>query len=122
VNLLWNTTVEEIKGDRQVRTLALENNVNGEKTEIDVDAVFVQVGEVPNSAVAKACGIKTDDAGYIKTNMKQETNLPGFYAAGDVTTHPIKQVGTAVGQGITATLEAYNYINSLHKKQLAKPL
>ena len=118
INVLWNTVVEEIKGDRQVRILTLKNNVTCEKTEFNTDAVFVQVGEVPNSAVAKASGIETDEAGYIKINIKQETNLSGFYAAGDVTTHPIKQVGTAVGQGITAALEAYNYINNLHTKTI----
>jgi thioredoxin reductase (NADPH) len=110
VNVLWNTEIEEIKGDKQVKTVALKNNVAGEKLEVAVDAVFVQVGETPNSAVAKAFGVETDGAGYIKINIKQETNILGVYAAGDVTTHPVKQVGTAVGQGITAALEAYSYI------------
>ncbi|MDR0318456.1 MAG: thioredoxin-disulfide reductase [Nitrososphaerota archaeon] len=110
VAVLWNAEVEEIKGDRQVRSVALKNSDTGEKTEFAVDAVFVQVGEVPNSAVAKAVGVETDAAGYIKINIKQETNFAGVYAAGDVTTHPVKQVGTAVGQGITAALQAYSYI------------
>jgi thioredoxin reductase (NADPH) len=117
VNVVWNTEVEEIKGDRQVRTVALKNNLTGEKTELAVDAVFVQVGEAPNSTVAKASGLETDEAGYIKINIKQETNIPGVYAAGDVTTHPIKQVGTAVGQGITAALEAYGYIRRPYYKK-----
>jgi len=113
VNIIWNTEVEEIKGDHQVKTLTLKNNITGEKTEFNVDAIFVQIGEVPNSTVAKTFGVETDNANYIKINLKQETNLSGIYAAGDVTTHPIKQVGTAVGQGITAALQAYNYIHSL---------
>ena len=113
VNVLWNTEVEEIKGDRQVRALVLKDNVTDKKTEFEVDAIFVQVGEIPNSTVAKLSGIDTDTAGYIKINLKQETNISGIYAAGDVTTHPVKQVGTAVGQGITAALEAYNYISQL---------
>jgi thioredoxin reductase (NADPH) len=116
VNVLWNTEVEEIKGDKQVRAVSLKNNVTGEKTELNVDAVFVQIGEVPNSAVAKLSGVETDTAGYIKINLKQETNILGIYAAGDVTIHPVKQVGTAVGQGITAALEAYNYISQLYVK------
>jgi thioredoxin reductase (NADPH) len=110
VDVLWNTEVEEIKGEQQVKSVVLKNNVTGEKTEINIDAVFVQVGETPNSAVAKTSGVETDEAGYVKINIKQETNILGVYAAGDVTTHPIKQVGTAVGQGITAALQAYNYI------------
>jgi thioredoxin reductase (NADPH) len=111
VDVLWNTKVEEIKGDRQVKTVVLKNSLTGEKTEINVDAVFVQVGEVPNSVVAKVSGVETDEAGYIKINIKQETNILGVYAAGDVTTHPIKQVGTAVGQGITAALQAFHALN-----------
>lgn len=117
VKVLWNTEVEEIKGDRQVRTVSLKNNVTDEKTEMQVDAVFVQVGEAPNSQVAKAAGLETDETGYIKINLKQETNIPGVYAAGDVTTHPVKQVGTAVGQGITAALEAYGYIRRPYYKK-----
>ncbi len=117
VNVLWNTEVEEIKGDRQVRTVTVKNNKTGEKTELVVDAVFVQVGEAPNSEAAKAAGVETDEAGYIKINIKQETNIPGVYGAGDITNHPIKQVGTAVGQGITAALEAYAYIRRPYYKK-----
>ncbi|MCL2134434.1 MAG: thioredoxin-disulfide reductase [Candidatus Bathyarchaeota archaeon] len=117
VDVLWNTDVEEIKGDNQVKTITLKDSFTGKKTEFSVDAVFVQVGEVPNSEVAKVCGVETDDLGYIKISFRQETNISGVYAAGDVTTHPIKQIGTAVGQGITAALEAYNYIQNLSVKR-----
>jgi thioredoxin reductase (NADPH) len=51
-----------------------------------------------------------DEHGYVKTDIYQRTNVLGVYAAGDVTNHPVKQVGTAVGQGITAALEAYAYV------------
>jgi thioredoxin reductase (NADPH) len=117
INVLWNTQIEEIKGDRQVRSLTLKNTVTGETTELPIDAVFVQVGEAPNSTVAKASGVETNEAGYIKINIQQETNLSGVYAAGDVTTHPVKQVGTAVGQGITAALETYGYIRRPYYKK-----
>ncbi len=117
VNVLWNTEVEEIKGDKQVRTVTLKNNMTGEISELAVDAVFVQVGEAPNSQVAKAAGLETDEVGYIKINIKQETNLAGVYAAGDITNHPVKQVGVAVGQGITAALEAYAYVRRPYYKK-----
>ena len=118
VNVLWNTEVEEIKGDKQVRTVTLKNNVTGETSELAVDAVFVQVGEAPNSQVAKAAGLETDEVGYIKINIRQETNLAGVFAAGDITNHPVKQVGTAVGQGITAALEAYAYVRRPYYKKI----
>ena len=71
-------------------------------SELPVDAVFVQIGEAPNSQLAKAAEVETDEHGYIKVDVRQHTNLTGVFAAGDVTDQPIKQVGTAVGQGITA--------------------
>ncbi|HSQ49212.1 MAG TPA: FAD-dependent oxidoreductase [Candidatus Deferrimicrobiaceae bacterium] len=110
VNVLWNTEIQEIRGDKQVRSVVLMNSKTIQTTEIPIDAVFVQVGEAPNSQVAKASGVETDEHNYIKIDLRQKTNLPGVFAAGDITNHPVKQVGTAVGQGITAALEAYSYI------------
>jgi thioredoxin reductase (NADPH) len=110
VNVLWNTEIQEIRGDKQVRSVVLMNSKTIQTTEIPIDAVFVQVGEAPNSQVAKASGVETDEHNYIKIDIRQKTNLPGVFAAGDITNHPVKQVGTAVGQGITAALEAYSYI------------
>ena len=110
VNIMWNTEIQEIKGDKQVKTVTLIDNVTNKTSELAVDAVFVQVGEAPNSQLAKAAGVETDEHGYIKVDIHQQTNLQGVFAAGDVTDQPIKQVGTAVGQGITAALEAYSYI------------
>ena len=110
VQVFWNTEVREIKGEKLVTRVVLYNNKAGETKEIAVDAVFVQVGEAPNSHIARDAGIQVDRAGYIKTDIFQRTNMAGIYAAGDVTNHPVKQIGTAVGQGITAALEAYGYI------------
>jgi thioredoxin reductase (NADPH) len=110
VKIMWNTEVQEIKGDKQVRSVTLVDNITNKTTELPVDAVFVQIGEAPNSQLAKAAGVETDDHGYIKVDMRQQTNLAGVFSAGDVTNQLIKQVGTAVGQGITAALEAYSYI------------
>ena len=117
VTVLWNTEVQEIKGDKQVKAVTLIDNTTGKTSELAVDAVFVQVGEAPNSQLAKAAGVETNEHGYIKVNMTQHTNLPGVFAAGDVTDQPIKQVGTAVGQGITAALEAYSYIKRPYYKK-----
>jgi thioredoxin reductase (NADPH) len=122
VTTLWNTEIQEIKGDKQVKTVTIIDNITKQTSELAVDAVFVQVGEAPNSQIAKASGIETDEHGYIKIDMHQHTNLQGVFAAGDVTNHPIKQVGTAVGQGITAALEAYSYIRRPYYKNKEKGL
>jgi thioredoxin reductase (NADPH) len=110
VEILWNTEVREIRGDKVVQNVILLDKSTGETREMPVNGVFVQVGEDPNSKIAKDAGIALDQDDYIITDVHQQTNLEGAYAAGDVTSHPIKQVGTAVGQGITAALEAYGYI------------
>ena len=110
VEILWNTELKEVKGKDLVEKVTLFNNKTGDTWELDVDGVFVQVGEVPNSQLAREAGVKVDEGGYIVVDVRQRTNIAGVYAAGDVTNHPVKQVGTAVGQGITAALEAYGYV------------
>jgi thioredoxin reductase (NADPH) len=110
VEILWNTEVREIKGEKLVNMAVIFNRKTSETSELLVDGVFIQVGEDPNSQIAKEAGVAVNEEGYIIIDIFQRTNIPGVYAAGDVTNHPVKQVGTAVGQGITAALEAYGYI------------
>jgi len=110
LEILWNTEVKEIEGANVVGKALLFDNKTGETKDLEVDGVFIQVGEAPNSQLAKKAGVNVDGEGYIIVNVRQRTNIAGVYAAGDVTNHPVKQVGTAVGQGITAALEAYGYI------------
>ncbi len=109
VEFLWNSEVLEIKGNGVVQQAILKNNKTGKVTEINVDGVFVQVGEVPNTQVAKSVGVKLDEKRYIIVDVNQETNIQGIFAAGDVTNRPVKQVGTAVGEGIIAATEAFGY-------------
>jgi thioredoxin reductase (NADPH) len=110
VKVIWNTEVKEIKGEKTVKTAVLYDTKTGETRELHVDGVFVQIGESPNSQLAQESGVEVEDEGSIKIDIHQRTNIPGVYAAGDVTNHPVRQIGTAVGQGITAALEAYGYI------------
>jgi len=110
VEILWNTELKQIKGDVKVKSAVLFNNKTGETVEIDVAGVFVLVGEVPNSQVARESGVVVDKEGYIVVDERQRTNIEGVYAAGDVTINPVKQIGTAVGQGIVAAVESFGYI------------
>jgi len=110
VEILWNTEVKEIKGDTLVKTTIIYNNKTGETDTLEVDGVFVQVGEIPNSEFAKKAEINVDRAGYIVVDTHQRTNKEGVYAAGDITNRPVKQIGTAVGEGIIAATDAYGYI------------
>jgi len=110
VKILWNTELKEIMGDKKVVKAVLLSNKTGETTKIDVDGVFIQVGEVPNSEFAKEAGIAVDEGGYIIVDDRQRTSIDGVYAAGDVTKSPVKQIGTAVGQAIIAANEAFGHI------------
>ena len=110
VEILWNTELREIRGESLVESVKLYNNSTGEEWEMNVDGVFIQVGEKPNSEVAADAGVEVDEGGYIKVDRRQRTNIKGVYACGDVTNNPVKQIGTAVGQAIVAATEAYGYI------------
>ncbi|MEM1586618.1 MAG: thioredoxin-disulfide reductase [Candidatus Bathyarchaeia archaeon] len=110
IEILWNTEVKKIIGDNRVRGVVLYNNEKGEEFTLDVDGVFILIGEVPNSDFAKASGIEVNSESYIVVDSLQRTNVPGVYAAGDVTINPVKQIGSATGQAIVAAIEAYRYI------------
>jgi thioredoxin reductase (NADPH) len=110
IEVFMNTEVKEIIGEKMVKKVSLLNKQRGETEELPVDGVFVQVGETPNSQQAGEAGVAIDEDSYIIIDGLQHTNIEGVYAAGDVTNHPVKQVGTAVGQGITAALEAYGFV------------
>ncbi|NIP66732.1 thioredoxin-disulfide reductase [Candidatus Bathyarchaeota archaeon] len=110
VEILWNRELKEIRGEEKVEKAVLLNNKTGKNQEIDVDGIFVQVGESPNSQFAEESGIDVDERGYIIVDDRQRTNVEGVYAAGDVTNCPVKQIGTAVGQAIIAANEAFGYV------------
>jgi len=110
IEILWNTEVKSINGDSRVKSVTLYNNETREERNLHVDGVFILVGEIPNSEFAEASGIKVDESKHIIVDSQQKTNIPGVYAAGDVTIFPVKQIGTAVGQAIVAATEAYKYV------------
>jgi len=117
VEVLWNTEVKEIKGEKLVNKAIVLDVKTRETRELLVDGVFVQVGEDPNSQIAKEADVAVDEDGYIVVDVLQRTSIAGVFAAGDVTNHPIKQVGTAVGQGTTAATEAYGYVRRPYYRQ-----
>ncbi len=110
VTIFWDTEIQEIIGNTVVNQVIIVNKKTNESKQLKIDAVFVQIGEAPNNQIVQNTGINLNTKGHIITDSFQRTNIPGIYAAGDLTNHPVKQIGTAVGQGITAALEAYSYI------------
>jgi thioredoxin reductase (NADPH) len=115
--IFWSTEVKEIRGENVVKSVLLLDKRTEQTRELPIDGVFVQVGEAPNSQMVKEAGVAVNDNDYIIVDAMQHTNIAGVYAAGDVSTYPVKQIGTAVGQGITAALEAYDFIRRPYYKR-----
>jgi len=109
ISFLWNTVVESIDGEDTVKGLKLRNVLTGEKSSLEVAGVFVAVGFKPNTDYLKEL-LPLDEAGYIITNEKMETSIPGVLAAGDVRSNSIRQVVSAAGDGATAAIYAERYL------------
>lgn len=113
VEIIYGAKTLEIKGETLVTGLKYADK-SGQEQEIKVDGVFVHIGMVPNSKVAPA-GIEKNQFGEIVVNKNCETNIPGFYAAGDVTDAPFKQIVIAAAQGCIALLSAVQYLNKMEQ-------
>jgi thioredoxin reductase (NADPH) len=117
LEFIWDSVVEEIMGDTKVRSLTLKNVKTGEKSSLDVGAIFVFIGFVPNSDIVRE-SIRKNEAGYFITDDRMETSIPGIYAIGDVRQQLVKQITNAVGDGTTAAVAALKHIEELHDKEL----
>jgi thioredoxin reductase (NADPH) len=106
VEIIWNSVVEEIKGDKLVKSVLIRDIASNKQKEIAVDGVFIQAGEIPNNDLAKKFGLDLDEEGYIRTDSRQRTNKKYVFAAGDIT-GGIKQVVVACSEGATAAITAY---------------
>lgn len=116
MEFIWDTVVESINGNgRQVTDLVLKNLKTGHTSKLDIGAVFVYVGFRPNSGLVRE-GLHKDAGGYIVTNDRMETSIPGIFACGDVRAQLVRQVTNAVGDGTTAAVAAEKYIESLEDK------
>lgn len=104
--------VERIVGKDRVEKLIVKNRETGETDELPVDGVFIDVGMVPRTELAGRLGVELDERGYIVVREDQSTNVPGFFAAGDVTTgmNGVHQIVTAAAEGAIAALSAYDYL------------
>lgn len=106
VTIMNDARVLEISGDRFVTGLTIHHE--GQQKKIEVQGVFVEIGLVPNSGFAH--DVVTNDFGEIKVDCKNQTNIPGVFAAGDVTNVPEKQIIIAAGEGAKACLSAFRYL------------
>jgi thioredoxin reductase (NADPH) len=109
IKFLWNSIVQEIKGDMIVRSIVVKNVKTGEVKEFETDGAFLFVGLTPRTQFLKGI-VKMDEGGYILTNENCETSEKGFFAAGDCRKKLLRQITTAVGDGATAAFSAQKYL------------
>lgn len=118
IEVVWDTVVEEIGGREKVEHLKLRNVKSKEQSQLPVGAIFVFIGFHPNTKILPK-GVTMDENGYILTDFRMQTSIPGLYAVGDVRQQLARQVTNAVGDGTTAAIAADKYIEQLHDKATA---
>ena len=102
-----NAAISEVKGDgKKVTALSYLDRTTNQTKEHTTDGIFVQIGLLPNSQFIKDM-VETNKFGEIVVDQKNRTNIPGIYAAGDVTTVPFKQIVISMGEGAKAALAAF---------------
>ncbi|HEY2592655.1 MAG TPA: FAD-dependent oxidoreductase [Chloroflexota bacterium] len=114
---VWNSVVEEIGGTQEghikkVKWMRVKNVVTDEVLQVDVGGVFIYVGFMPNSDIF-GDGFPKDSQGFVITDDKMETKLPGVFVAGDVRSQYVRQISNAVGDATTAAVAATRYIEEL---------
>lgn len=108
VKTIYDSVVKSIEGSNKVESLVIENVKTGEQTNLPCDGIFIFTGMLPQTALVEM--LPKDDGGYIKTNEKMETVMPGLYAAGDVRSKSFRQVVTAVSDGAIAANSAREFL------------
>ncbi len=112
IKFLWDSIVDEIKGDEVIQSVVVKNLRTGEKKELKTEGVFLFVGLEPKTKFLKGL-VDMDDAGSILTNENCETSVKGVFAAGDCRKKLLRQITTAVGDGATAAFGAEKYLEGL---------
>ncbi len=112
IDFIWDSVVEEIKGDKTVNEIVIKNIKTGEVQNIKSDkpiGIFAYVGYDPNTGLFK--DQVEMDRGYIVTDSEMRTNIPGVFAAGDLRVKTVRQVITAAADGAIAAVNAQKYID-----------
>jgi len=109
IGVIYNATVEEIKGNMLVESVVLKDTQTGELTEMHINGIFISVGYIPHTELATQLGVDLDESGHIIIDKDQKTNVDYVYAIGDVCVG-LKQWVVACGEGAVAATTAFNEI------------
>jgi thioredoxin reductase (NADPH) len=111
INIIWDTDVIDVQGEDAVTGLLLYNRKTGEESVLPIQGFFLAIGHQPNTELFKG-SIDMDKAGYIVPVEHTMTNIPGVFAAGDVTDHRYRQAVTAAGDGCRAAIDLERWLES----------
>jgi len=114
IPIIWNSTVKEIKGKQMLESVVLSDD-DGNIQEIEVQGIFIAIGDIPLSNIAKDLGVEVDEYDHILTDKTQRTNIKNIYAAGDVT-GGVKQWIVSCGEGAVAATYAYQDLENIKKE------
>jgi thioredoxin reductase (NADPH) len=109
IDFIWDSVVTDVMGEKSVEGVRLKNVKTGEETNLKTDGLFVAIGHVPNTELFKG-KVAMDEQGYIFQQEHTQTNVPGVFAAGDVSDHRYRQAVTAAGDGCRAALDAEHFL------------
>ena len=109
IDYIWNSVVEEIKGDELVDRVVVKNIKTGETREVKTDGVFIFVGTIPKTECLEG-EVELTEQGYVKVNERMETSVPGVYSAGDVNDKFLRQVVTACADGAIAATACERFL------------
>jgi len=115
IETILNTNLIKINGDKKVTSVTLDKPYK-EKLDFILDGIFIEIGHIPLSDLAKNLGAKLNKKNEVISNRNSETNIPGFYVAGDVADTVFKQAITGVAEGVTASFHSYEYIQNYKNK------
>jgi len=111
VEFIWNSVVDGILGEELVTGVRLRDTKTGKLTALNVAGVFVAIGSTPNSQWLSGI-VEIDDAGYVVTDQAMTTSTEGIFAAGDIRRNSPRQIAAAVGDGATAAISAFKYLQA----------
>jgi thioredoxin reductase (NADPH) len=111
IRFIWNTVVTEVLGEEKVEAIRLKDVKTGEESVLETDGLFIFIGHTPNTQIFEG-QLELDSLGYIKTNEKMETSVPGVFAGGEAADPHFRQVVTSAGMGAAAAIQATRYLEA----------
>jgi thioredoxin reductase (NADPH) len=119
IKFIWDSIVTEIIGEQAVKQVKVKNLKTNEVNEIATDGIFIFIGHIPNTQVFSG-SLELDERGYVKTDHRRGTNIPGVFIAGEAGDPDFRQVVTSAGMGAAAAMQAIRFLEKSEEQQPAQ--